>query len=225
MKRASKFFSDGEKQRIEQAIADAEAKTSAEIVPALATASGRYDRAEDIAGLWFGLIAMTIAWFALRAQSAEAAHWGSTWSRFELPILIGLVIFGFLLGAIAAAYIPWLRSIFTPRKQMGEEVAAAAARVFFDSRVHHTEGATGLLIYLSLFERTATILADATVLQNLGQATLDDLCNNLIEGIRAGDAATALCETIADAGERLHAVLPRQDGDRDELSNTLITID
>ena len=158
MKRASKFFSDDEKARIEKVVADAEAKTSAEIVPALATASGRYDRAEDIAGLWLGTIAMVIAWFFMQSQSAEVADWGSSWSRLELPVLIAAIVIGFVVGAVLAAFIPSVRSIFTPRKHMVEEVQAAAAKAFFDTRIHHTEGATGVLIYLSLFERTGTIL-------------------------------------------------------------------
>ena len=47
-------FSDEQRRAVAQAVAEAEGKTSAEIVPVVATASGRYDRAEDIVGLWTG---------------------------------------------------------------------------------------------------------------------------------------------------------------------------
>jgi putative membrane protein len=225
MKRASRFFNDAEKKRIEQAVADAESKTSAEIVPALASASGRYDRAEDIAGLWLGCIAMVVAWFVMQGQSAEVADWGSSWSRLELPILIVAIVVGFIVGAVIAAFAPSVRAIFTPRKHMVEEVQAAAAKAFFDTRIHHTEGATGVIIYLSLFERTAVILADYAVLDKLEQSALDELCAELIEGMKAGDAAEALCKVIEHAGEKLGAVLPREDGDRDEHSNALVIMD
>lgn len=225
MKRASRFLSDHEKTRIEAAVTEAEAETSAEIVPALATDSGRYDRSEDVFGLWVGLFCMVVAWFLLRSQGAEEAHWGSTWSRFELPILVLAVVAGFLVGALASTVLGWGRRAFTPKKQMRDEVAAAAARIFFDQRVHRTEGATGVLIYLSLFERMAYVMADRTALEKLGQSAIDELCKQLTDGIQAGDAATALCEVIASAGERLAAVLPREEGDRDELSNALIILD
>ena len=103
MKRATKFFTDFEKTRIHNAVVDAEALTSAEIVPVVATSSGRYDRAEDVAGLWVGVISMAVAWFLLRAQGGVAADWGTAWSRFELPILLGCVVVGFIVGATASA--------------------------------------------------------------------------------------------------------------------------
>ncbi len=225
MKRASKYFSDGEKLRIEQAVADAEAKTSAEIVPVLASSSGRYDRAEDIAGVWLSIIAMGATWALLQSQSAEVAQWGSTWARFELPLLILAVIAGYGIGMTIATYSWTLRRLFTPKKHMTAEVELAAGHAFFDRRVHHTQGGTGILIYISLFERGARILADQTAHEKLGQAALDELCDELIDGIKAGDLATALCEAIKDAGNRLEKVLPRTDGDRNEIENTLVILD
>ena len=65
MTRASQFFTADEKQAIEAAVTRAEARTSAEIVPAVATASGRYDRPEDIAGLWLGALCLIAAWLLL----------------------------------------------------------------------------------------------------------------------------------------------------------------
>ena len=225
MKRASKFLSKSEKERIERAVVDAESKTSAEILPVLASSSGRYDRAEDIAGIWLGLIAMTITWAVLQRESAEAAQWGSTWARYELPFLILAVIVGYAIGTVTATYSWTLRRLFTPKKHMTAEVEARAAQVFFDRRVHHTESNTGILIYISLFERTATILADETALDILGQKSLDELRDELIEGIKAGDLATSVCEVIRDAGDRLAKDLPSRDGDRDEIENALVIID
>ncbi len=225
MKRESKYFSDGEKQRIEQAVAEAETKTSAEIVPVLASSSGRYDRAEDIAGVWMSIIAMGVTWAILQSQSAEAAQWGSTWARFELPLLIFAVIAGYGLGMTVATYSWTLRRLFTPKKHMTAEVELAAGHAFFDRRVHHTEGDTGVLIYISLFEHGASILADQTAHEKLGQAALDELCNELIDGIKAGDLATSLCEVIKDAGDRLEKVLPGTDGGHNEIENTLIILD
>ena len=225
MKRASKYFSDGEKLRIEQAVAEAEAETSAEILPVLASSSGRYDRAEDIAGVWLSIIFMTLTWAVLQTQSAEAAQWGSTWARFELPLLVLAVIVGYGLGMTIATYSWTLRRLFTPKKHMCAEVELAAGHTFFDRRVHHTQGDTGILIYISLFEHGARILADQAAHEKLGQEALDALCKKLIDGIKAGDLATALCETIKDAGEGLAKVLPRTDGDRNEIENTLIILD
>lgn len=225
MKKASKLFSDRDKQRIEQAVADAETKTAAEIVPAVASESGRYDRAEDIAGVWLSIIFMAITWVVLRTQSAETAQWGSTWTRFELPFLILAVIAGYAIGMLVATYSWTLRRLFTPKKHMTAEVEMRAGQVFFDRRVHHTEGGTGLLIYVSLFECIATVRADQTALDKLGQSALDELCAKLVEGIKGGDLATALCDVIEDAGKRLESVLPRTDDKPNEIENALVILD
>jgi putative membrane protein len=225
MKRASKVFTEQEKDRIQEAIAAAEAKTHAEIVPVVATASGRYDRAEDIVGLWLGLILMAAVWFVLSVQGTDDAQWGTTLSRFELPLLIVAVIFGFLLGAFIGTYTSWLRRMFTSKTEMKAEVTEMAQKAFYDQRVHHTGSAGGVLIYISLFERMAAIVGDQAVLEKLSQSSLDELCQFLIEGIQEGDTATALCGVIQQAGERLAALLPRTSDDENELSDALIFID
>ena len=225
MKNAREFLSEHEKTRIVQAVAEAESKTDAEIVPAIATASGRYDRAEDIVGLWVGGVAMAIVWGLLQLQDSGDAQWGTTWNRFELPLLLVTLVLGFVVGAFSATHIGWLRRVFTPGKEMREEVRNAASKVFFDSRIHHTQAAMGLLIYISLFERMATVMADQKALELLGQTALDELCVKLIGGIKAGDLATSLCEVIADVGARLAVVLPHEGENPNEVANALLLID
>lgn len=224
-KKPSKFLNESQVKLIENAVAEAELKTSAEIVPVVARESGRYDRPEDVAGLWLGMIFMAIAWPVLQSQSAAAAMWGSDVSRFELLILIGAAVVGFILGAVITTYSWTVRRLFTPHRQMRQEVHRRADEVFFDQRVHHTEGDTGLLIYISLYERTAALLADHAAMEKLGQPTLDRLRDKLVDGIKAGDMGTALCETIQDAADQLAEHFPRAEGDRNELANALVLLD
>jgi putative membrane protein len=226
MQRASKFFTDDEKARIEKAVNEAESKTSAEIVPVLATGSGRYDRSEDIIGLWFSVIFMVMAWLIFQCvETPETGDWSFSVTVFELPALIVSAVIGFFAGALAGTYVGWLRRLFSPWKQMKSEVAARARSTFFDYRVHHTGGATGLLIYVSLFERMASIIADQNVIDKLGRETLDELCSTLTKNLKSGNAAKAFCDAIKNAGEKLKEPLPRGDGDVNELSGTLVILD
>ena len=57
---AARFFSDADRKRINECVGTAELKTSAEIVPVVATSSGRYDRAEDLVGLLLGIVLMIL---------------------------------------------------------------------------------------------------------------------------------------------------------------------
>jgi putative membrane protein len=106
--------------------------------------------------------------------------------------MVVALVLGFLIGAVIGSRAGWLRRLFTPRQQMQEEVQARAREIFFDQRVHHTQGATGLLIYVSLYERLALVLGDKVVLEVLGQAKLDQLCQQLTEDLVRNDCATAL---------------------------------
>ena len=211
MQRASKSFSDEQRKQIDRAVAEAEAKTSAEILPVVATASGRYDRPEDIVGLWLAMIAVIAGWLLLPPAENESGNWGA---------VVACVV-----GATLASRIGWLRLLFTPKCQMRDEVMARASSVFFDSRVHHTAGATGLLVYVSLYERMAAVLGDRSVVDKLGQHTLDELCAVLTCELRDAHPAEAVCRTIAAAGEKLASVLPRAEDDVNELPDGLVILD
>ncbi len=226
MKQASRFFSDSERELIERTIAEAESKTSAEIVTVVATASDRYDRAEDVAGVWLGLILLAVTWWYYPRPLTEPGTWGAgNWiATLELPVLLLATLAGFVLGAIIAARVGRIRRLFIPQNQMEDEVAAKAKELFFDNSIHRTEGGTGLLVYVSLFERMASVLGDQTIVDELGQETLDELCRQLIDGIAERGPADAVRGVIENAGEFVGSVLPREQNDVDELANELILI-
>lgn len=225
MQRASDLFNEEQHRQIEEAVAQAEAKTSCEIVPVVATASGRYDRPEDIIGLWMAILAAITVWLVLPRNSNESGSWEG------MPLYIGLVamvtgvVVAFIAGAVAGNRIGWLRRLFTPRNQMVEEVSARAREVFFDKRVHHTRGATGMLIYVSLFEHMAVVLGDQEIMDKVGQQSLDQLCQQLTEDLHQGSSTDAICSVIAEAGRQLSGPLPRSKGDVNELHDTLVLID
>ena len=225
MKPASRLFDDEQRQRINEAVAAAEAKTSAEIVPVVATASGRYDRPEDIVGLWLGIAAMVVVWLALPKTETDPGSWGGLALWVKIVCVVAAVVVGFIVGAVIAGRVGWLRRLFTPTRQMRDEVAGSAREGFFDSRVHRTAEGTGLLVYVSLYERMAAVLADQAVTDALGQSAIDELCHQLTDRLRTGDATEAICETIAAAGDRLAAVLPRSEDDVNELPDALVMID
>jgi putative membrane protein len=225
MKKASEIFNDEQTKRINDAIIEAESHTSAEIVPVLATASGRYDRAEDMLGLWFGLILATVAYLLVPNPVDDPNSWGQTSGIAKLSILLGCIVAGFIVGAVVASRVGWLRRLCTPRQQMSDEVQLRARAVFFDNRVHRTAGGSGLLVYMSLYEHYAALIADEAVTEKLGQAALDELCAELTASLRAGDMSEAICKTLISAGQRLGEVLPRQDDDVNELPDMLVTLD
>lgn len=219
------LFTPADREEIAQAVREAESKTSAEIVPVVAAASGRYDRPEDIVGLWVGSIALALVWWFWPQPTPQPGDWGETPRWYQLVALLGAGLIGFVLGALVASRIGWLRRLFTPHGQMIEEVQARTRGLFFDSRVHHTAGATGLLVYVSLFEHLAVVLGDRAIEEKLGQPTLDQICARLTSALHQGTIAQALATAIREAGDRLGPVLPRLEGDVNELPDALVVLE
>lgn len=223
MANASEFLTKEERVEVERAVAGAEEKTSVEIVPVIASVSGRYDRAEDLAGLWLGTVLMVVLWLAWPIKTVEPGDWGAS---FPLNYLgwIAALVGGFVLGAVICARIPVLRRLMTPRKELAAEVQRRAREVFFDQRIHHTGGGTGVLIYVSLFERTVCILADESATKALPEGEIARLCADLTRQL-GSTPAQGLAECIQALGEKLAAPLPRDGQDRDELANAVVLID
>ncbi len=225
MQRASQLFSPEQRQQIKEVVVEAESKTTCEIVPVVATASGRYDRAEDIVGLWLAAIAALAVWQLNPRSAEEPGTWaGMSFDMGLIALLVSIVV-SFLIGAVVASHVGWLRRLFTPQQQMKDCVSSRAREVFFDRRVHHTSGGTGMLIYVSLFEHRAVVLADQVVLEKIGQDKLDLLCQQLTDRLKEGDATQAMRHVIQEAGNELAAVLPQKDGSTNELSDALVLID
>lgn len=223
MQKATEFLTGEELAAVEAAVVAAEKKTSVEIVPVVAAASGRYDRAEDIAGLWLGATLMVVLWVLWPVVPVESGDWSASFPVNYLGWLAALVV-GFVAGAVIAARVGWLRRLFTPKQEMTEETQRRAREAFFDQRIHHTGGATGVLIYVSLFERTVCILADDAVMKVLPEGEIARLCAALTAKLGTAPA-NGLAETISSLGEQLSEPLPRAADDVDELANAVVLID
>lgn len=219
------MFSAADRERVNHAIREAEASTSAEILPVVARSSGRYDRPEDIIGLWFAAVVIILVWLAYPIPTADAGHWDRPAPVWQLVALLAGALIGFIAGALTGSRIGWLRRLFTPGAQMREEVLSRAQHVFFDKRVHHTRSGSGVLLYVSLFEHRAAIIADQAILDKLGQEAIDELCHELTRRLHDGTVIDALCATAGVLGQRLAPLLPRATDDVNELSDALVVID
>ncbi|MEX0936863.1 MAG: hypothetical protein WDZ59_03310 [Pirellulales bacterium] len=218
-------ISDADRDRINEAVREAEAATSAEILPVVARSSGRYDRPEDVIGLWFAAILMVIVWSVFPLPSAEVGSWTAPDPVWQLVALLTGGLIGFVAGAYIGSQIDWLRRLFTPTDQMREEVFGRAREVFFDNRVHHTGGGSGLLLYVSMFEHMAAVIADQSILDKLGQECIDEICGEFTQRLHEGTPADAICDTVGSVGHRLASVMPRAQDDVNELPDQLVVIE
>ncbi len=190
-------------QRIDHALRESKARTAVHIAPVIVRASGRYDRPEDMAGLVLGLLVALGVWLVLPDAQRGDDSWAGYSTTAKVTLMALALIAGFMLGSFIAGRWWSLRRLFTPRLQMRDSVERAAAAAF---HAHLTapaaarrDDAPGLLIYLSLYERRATLLADAIIEQAIGQAQLDTLCRDLTILMRQDNPGQAVSQTIRRA--------------------------
>jgi len=228
MKNATTLLSDSDTQRIVEAIAAAERHTEAEFVCAVATESGRYDRAESIVGLFFALLALSLA-YALQHQLG-----GGAWNHAEWgdAVATGLhvgyaslaVVVGFIAGSVLASYCHPVRRMVTSDAEMTAESERAASYVFSDAAVRLTTDRTGLLIYVSLFEHRVVVLADEKSKESLGEERIAAWRDVAVEALREGACAEAMINVVNSAAETLRESLPAdRDTDADQLANHVLT--
>lgn len=222
MKQASRGFSDEERAAIEAAVREAEKGTRAEIVPVVCTVSGRYDRAEDLFGVAVAMLAVAAYWWV---GPWITVGWRATGPNTPLwPILL-LLLGGFVLGAALATAFPVLRLLFLPEREMSEEVAARARAVFQEHRVRATRDATGVLLFVSLYERQVRILPDDAVASAVPATAWQGVADAIVGAMREGRPADGLVRGINAAGELLRAALPGTAESDNELRDSLILLD
>ncbi len=179
----------------------------------VAASSARHRRGEDVAGTWLAFLAV----LALAIFSPEHQIDG-------LEALVAFII-ALAAGSFIAEKVPSLKRVFLSRADLEEAVNEGALRAFRTFGVGETGGRTGLLIYVSLFERSAVVLGDRAVSTVLSPEEFGAIRDVLIEGLRRGRIEEALVSAIRKAGELLSGKLPRAPDDKPEISNALRLLD
>jgi putative membrane protein len=205
---AATFFSTEEKERIRHAIAAAETTTAGEIVPMVVDRSDPYEAATLAAAVLVTAIGALVA-------VLSSGH-DSVW--YYLPTVAGLFVPIYLL----ARHLPFLSLPFISRRRMERAVRDRAQQVFFEQGLHRTINATGVLLFISLFERRVWILGDRGINERIDPQEWETMVRQLVQGIREERAADALCTVIGRCGALLRTHFPRQQADKNELSDEVI---
>jgi uncharacterized membrane protein len=199
---------DRQIERINQAAAQSARKTSARIVSVVARGCGRYERAEDLVGLWAAAIALAIilCFFIDTPLDKVSADRGQTWRLGLLPVLVAITA-GFFCGTVIVTQMFWVRRLFVPRRRLVRNVQERAKAIFQEYRLRDRQSPL-VLVLVSIFERTSCILADETLHEALSGAQLDDLRRRLDRAIGHEQLDAAICRTIEKLSEMLSGVCP-----------------
>ena len=221
-------LSDEDRAKIAAAIAEAEAKTSGEIVAVATPISDSY---HDVALHW-ALVPLfaVLAWAAWRPSSLSWWYiflfggWHPDPTQSELLTL--LMFFAALKFTIALLILKWmpLRLLLTPAATKHRRVRRRAIAIFQASAAGRTAGKTGILIYLSLAERRAEIIGDEAILKVTDDHSWGEAMTALIAEVRHGRVSEGICAAISQVGVVLSEHFPRSADDSNEIPDKLIEL-
>ena len=108
------------------------------------------------------------------------------------------------------------------RSETEAEVQKAAFTAFYEEQLFKTKDANGILIYISLLEHRAWILADSGINDRIEPQQWDTAMQLITRGIKDGCACDALCQAIGMIGDIIEKEFPIQQDDKNELHDLII---
>jgi putative membrane protein len=223
------LFSDIDRAKVSEAIADAESRTAGEIVVILSGETHRYpETCLSVAAL----LALAVPMIALVAGWSFGALFGAMfgdWSdgaivetrSLEALMIVQALVFGTVLAAL------WFSGFgrrLTPPSLRRNRVHRAALTQFKARGLEATTGRTGVLIYIDEPEHIAEIVADTGIYTKVAPDHWGTTISALIDGIKAGNPAAGVVKAVALAGDVLAVHFPPLPGDVNELPDGLIEI-
>ena len=218
---------DADFARVAAAVRDAELKSDGEIVTIVAPRSHDYG---DVGWLWsvlvmFLALACYATWPCFYAGLVERLlGWHAPQSPSAWLVAIMLALAVKLFGTRAILAIDRLRIALTPGPIRQRRVRARAIDLFRVSVESRTRGKTGVLLYLSLAERRAEIVADATIHTKVSADRWGEAMAALIGHVGKGRPGEGMAAAVERIGAVLAEHLPRSPDDTDELPDRLILL-
>jgi putative membrane protein len=221
-------LSEEDHAKVSAAIAAAEARSDGEIVAAVADLSDQY---HDVALHWAVLVLFAVlAWAAICPSCLNwwldlfLGSWREeTTQRELLTFLMILAVLKFTVVLLILRYIP-LRLLLTPSATKERRVRRRAIATFKAGAERRTIGRTGILIYLSMGERRAEIVADEAITKVTTPETWGEAMAALLVEVKAGRPGDGIVAAVDRVGVVLAEHFPKTSTDTNEIPDKLIEL-
>jgi putative membrane protein len=202
------LVSEIDRRRVADAITEAERATSGEIVAVVAPQSASY---LHVPFLWAALVALAVPW--------PFVFW--TWWPIHSIYLMQLGVFAVLVAVLMP--LP-LRLALVPQSVKHARAHRRAVEQFLAQNLHTSVGRTGVLIFVSVAERYAEILADTAIHQKVPETAWQAIVTELTGAIGRGEPGEGFVRAIAAVGAHLARHFPPDPHAPRALSNHLIVL-
>ena len=203
-----------EHQRVTAAIRAAESRTSGEIYCVVARSSASYFFPAAFSAFACILVGSLIIAFLLE-------YW---WLSVRLPWFVAAQLLAAVCALLVLWLIPGLRIVLVPHRVRHRRAHDNALRQFLARNVHLTAQRTGVLLFVSLQERYAEVVADAGINQKVGPGTWEDVVATLIAAARTDRLADGFVQAVGTVGALLEVHFPVSAEDANELDDHLVEI-
>lgn len=213
---------------VSEAVRAAEAQTSGEIVTVVADRSDGY---ADIALAWAAGIAFTLQTVLvlfpdplLRLYEGLHGTWNAAWvpaDIFGVSAAVGIVAF---LAMVLLQLIDRIRFALVPGPIKTRRALDRAIDLFKVGAERRTVGRTGVLIYLSLREHRAEIVADEAITSKVAPEVWGTAMADMLAEISQGRLGAGIAAGVRDVGAVLAEHFPRGSDDTNELPDRLIEL-
>jgi putative membrane protein len=200
--------SEQDRSRIATAIRAAEAKTSGEIVCVLARTS---TDATALPILLAALVALALPWLLVAL------------TEMSVQRMLVLQVAVFLLLTVLLC-LPRVRVALLPRAARRHVAHRAAVEQFTMRGIARKKERTGILIFVSLAERYARIIADEGIAGRVAQSEWQNAVDALVAHMRDGRIADGFIAAIDACGKVLAAHFPHSERSRDDLPDRIYLV-
>ena len=221
-------LSEADHRLVTEAVAQAERSSDGEIVTIVAAKSDSY---HDV-GLHYAVLAMLLVPALLAFVPHALVEWASGlflgWNEqatrgLLMAFLFVILALVFLIVRYALAWMP-LRMALTPGSTKTRRVHRRAIEMFRASAERRTQGRVGVLLYLSLLEHRAEIVADEAIHSKVEPDVWGEAMAVLVENLKAGRPGAGMAKAVEQIGLVLAQCLPKTGADTNELPDRLIEL-
>jgi putative membrane protein len=221
-------FSAADRDLVGAAVSAAEQGTDGEIVTIVARRSDDYRDTALVGGVLAMLLVLALLAFEPRWIDAALSPWHPGWD--EAPTM-GTRLLAVLVAEIAAFALvfaglrhPGLRLALTPGITKARRVRRRAIEHFKVGAESRTVARVGVLLFLSLDEHRAEIVADAAIHARVPPERWGDAMAAMLVEVRAGRPAHGMAAAVAQIGTIIGEHFPKTADDLNELPDRLIEL-
>lgn len=208
------LIKQADRERIASAIREAEMQTGGEIYAVLARRSDEYFYVAGFIACCGMIVTAVIAAFV--------AHY--YWFDLTLPKFALAILAAFICVIVLLATVPPLRMLLVPHRVRYRRAHLNALQQFIARNVHLTNKRTGILLFVSIAERYAEVVADAGINAKVEQKDWNEIVAILSAHASKGTISDGFVEAIGKAGNLLALHVPKEAGDTNELEDHLVEL-